>query len=112
MRATSKIQWYKVTNEDSTVPPKPLQKVATYNGDIFIAMEAFGLQRADVVTMMMELSGDALIGAQKAEGRESGIYVSVEMIRDGLTLTSPESIPEFDETIHNIRRIIQNGNHN
>ncbi len=108
------IKWYDVIDtENNNVPPE-LAKVAMRGNELFMPMEAFGLKLADIVTMIFELDGNVLLGVKKENGL-SGVWVSLDMIRNGLIVKHKAtqklngSLEAFDQTIEGIRSKI-NGN--
>jgi hypothetical protein len=101
MNSKRKPKFYKVLNETDPA----FQKVAILGKDIFLTREALGLSLSDVVVMMTELNGDALVGAKRDNGL-SGIYVSSNMVCKGLKKKKDPMLGQFIETLEIIRKNI------
>jgi hypothetical protein len=96
-----KTTFYKVSN----VPPN-FQYVYVARKEIYFLMESLNLTKSDVITMVLEFNGDALIGGEK--NGQSGIYISSKTIRRALVkklINQPDdfSLESFDKIVEIVK---------
>ncbi len=96
-----KPKFYEVKNV-----PDRFQYLYLLEKEVYFPMESIGLNKSDVIIMVLEFNGNALVGGKK--NGQSGIYISSRTIRRALVkklINQPDdfSLEAFDKIVEIVK---------